>query len=115
MKDNYQGIIKVRKNNQSIYINKTDICYFKADGNYTHIFLKTGKSYIKSVKLKCLEEKIELGSFFRCHRSYIINLHEINVIDFENRVAIQKLYQIPVSLRKLAELLYKYHAYTKDE
>jgi two-component system LytT family response regulator len=114
MKQNSPGKIKVYERNQIIYISLTDICYFRADGNYTQILLRNGKSYIRSVNLKCIEKEINSNYFFRCHRSYLINLLEVVDIDYKKNMVIQKLCQVPISQRKITELLYKRSVYTKN-
>ena len=107
-KKSNSGRIKIREHNRDIWIDIRDICYCRADGSYTHIFLKTWESHTKSENSKRVEERIGAEYFFRCHRSHILNLQEIDNIDIEKRIIYQKLYRIPVSKGKLAEFLCKW-------
>jgi two-component system LytT family response regulator len=57
------------------FIELDDIRFFKADSSYTEIWLSGGKQIIVSRTLKNFEEALEGNiNFFRCHKSYIINI-----------------------------------------
>ncbi len=103
--------LKIWINNHNGCIKKADICYCHADGSYSRLFLKTGEVYLVSKTLKWLEDQLGGRCFFRCHRSYLINLLEVKWIDIEGKTAHQKLYQIPVSDSKLVKLLCKLNAH----
>jgi two-component system LytT family response regulator len=103
--------LKIYTNNGKIRIDWDIICYCRAEGCYTRIFLISGESFLLSKPLNCLEKQLSGEYFLRCHRSYLVNMKEITSVDIERRMAYQKLYQIPISWRKLAELLYKRNAH----
>ena len=49
----------------------------ESDDNYTNIKLKGGKKLLVTRSLKEIEESLEQHSFTRVHRSYLVNLNEI--------------------------------------
>jgi two-component system LytT family response regulator len=49
----------------------------ESDDNYTRLVLKTGKKLLVTRSLKEIEESLEQYSFLRVHRSYLVNLNEI--------------------------------------
>lgn len=102
--------LKIRINNRTIQIDKDDICYCQAERGYARIFLISGESYLLPKTLNGLEKQLTKNYFMRCHRSYLINLNEITSVDAERRTAYQKLYQIPISYRKIVDLLCKRNA-----
>ena len=56
----------------------TDVIYFEAQSNYTHIFLKNKNKIIACRTLKKIEEQIQDYNFFvRVHNSYMVNLNEV--------------------------------------
>lgn len=56
----------------------TDVIYFEAESNYTHIFLKDKNKIIACRTLKNIEDQIQDYSFFvRVHNSYMVNLNEV--------------------------------------
>ena len=56
----------------------TEVVYFEADDNYTHIFLKNKNKIIACRTLKKIEEQIQDYNFFvRVHNSYMVNLNEV--------------------------------------
>jgi len=87
------------------YIEIKDICFCKADGCYTQIFLKCGKSYIKSKPLKEIENQLNTDIMVRCHNSYLVNLNQIISVDLEKMLILQESYQIPISHRKLLKFI----------
>jgi two-component system LytT family response regulator len=49
----------------------------ESDNNYTHLVLKNSKKLLVTRSLKEIEEALEQHSFLRVHRSFLINLNEI--------------------------------------
>ena len=49
----------------------------ESDDNYTRLKLKSGKKLLVTRSLKEIEESLEQHSFIRVHRSYLVNLNEI--------------------------------------
>lgn len=99
--------ITTRVNNNLIIINKTDIYYCKGEGCYSRVYLENGKSYILSMPLYKIEELLSNSIFFRCHRSFIVNIMKITSVNISKNVVYQKSHQIPISVRKFHEFLYK--------
>lgn len=62
------------------FVNVDDIIYLKADGSYTHVFIKNGISVTVCKNLKYFEDILisSPGQFFRCHKSYIVNISTIS-------------------------------------
>ncbi|HBS86424.1 MAG: hypothetical protein A2W91_19615 [Bacteroidetes bacterium GWF2_38_335] len=59
------------------FLDIKDILYCVAEGNYTKIMMTDNSSYIVSKHLKKIEEQLPAPIFFRCHRSWIINLNHV--------------------------------------
>lgn len=97
--------LKIKINNLEISVDISEICYCQADRCYSHIFMKSGRSYLISKPLKRLEKQLPKENFLRCHRSYLVNIHEIKSINEEGMLIIQELYQIPFSRGRLFRLL----------
>ena len=49
----------------------------EAHDNYTTLILKDNKKLVVSCTLKVIEEMLEDYSFIRVHRSFLVNLHEV--------------------------------------
>jgi two-component system LytT family response regulator len=89
-------------------IKLNNILYFQADGSYTKLFLLQGKQMLVSKNLRYFEDLIgNDASFFRNHRSYLVNIEYIKkvlrsdggIIQLENNE------QIPIVSDKIDELL----------
>ena len=60
------------------FLSLDDVYYFEADEMYTNIFLANKKSQVICKPLKHFHEQLNSNPFFyRCHRSYIINLKHL--------------------------------------
>lgn len=86
--------IFVRCKEKMIKIMISDIMYIEADRNYTRIFTHH-KEFLLSVTLKTIEEKLSKNIFVRIHRSYIININQIDEVA-ESHVLIGR-HPIPLS------------------
>lgn len=60
-----------------IFINLSDIIRCDSDGNYTYFILTSGKKIIASRTLGEYENLFSDESFFRVHRSHLINLEHV--------------------------------------
>lgn len=94
--------IFVKQNDLMCKILIADILYLEADRNYCQVFTKD-KNYLLVNTLKNMEEKLPAQSFQRVHRSYIVNLKEINEFNHNNLTVGNKT--LPLSKELRPELL----------
>jgi Response regulator of the LytR/AlgR family len=63
-----------------------EIVYLETDDNYTTIYLQDKKSYMETRTLKSYEEELPGDFFFRCHRSFLVNIHFIREVNHDTGV-----------------------------
>ena len=78
--------IFVKHKEKMVKIFIEDILYIEAERNYSRIFTKT-KEYLLATTLKIMEEKLPTRHFIRVHRSYLVNLVQVDEVG-ENHVFI---------------------------
>lgn len=86
-----------------LFTSHTDILYFEADGMYTNVHLITGKQKTICKPLKHFVQQLANNSmFFKCHRSYLINLKYVDelVKDDGDYLLMNNQKRIPVSKSK---------------
>lgn len=71
-----RGKLAVEGDEEIIYIEPNEILYIYRDDKVTRI-VGADKDYDCKVSLKELEQRLKEYSFFRIHKSYIVNLHYI--------------------------------------
>jgi len=84
-----------------------DIVYCKADGRYTHVFLRNGKSILTARLLKSFENKLPGDIFLRIHKSYIINLKYITSYNKDCSIFLGTKTELEVSKRRKKLILEK--------
>ncbi|WGF92983.1 LytR/AlgR family response regulator transcription factor [Aequorivita marisscotiae] len=94
--------IFVRNNEKMLKIDIKDIFYIEADRNYCRIFSQ-GREYLLVMTLKDIDEKLPQKHFLRIHRSYIINISQIDEVAGTHVVIAKKA--IPMSKAMRTELL----------
>ncbi|WP_040250778.1 LytR/AlgR family response regulator transcription factor [Psychroserpens mesophilus] len=94
--------IFVRHNEKMVKVDIQDILYIEAERNYCRIYSKD-KEYLLVMTLKDMDEKLPNKHFLRVHRSFIINLSQIDEIATSHIVIAKKA--IPVSKSLKEELL----------
>ena len=77
-------------------INFDDIKYIEAMSEYIRIHLVSSKPVMTQLSMKSIEDKLPEDRFMRVHRSFIINLSKISVIE-RNRIIFDGNVYIPVS------------------
>lgn len=94
--------IFVRHHEKMVKVDIKDIHYIEAERNYCRIYSK-GKEYLLVMTLKDMDEKLPNQYFLRVHRSFIVNLSQIDEIATNHIVIAKKA--IPVSKSLKEELL----------
>ena len=84
----------VKSEYKLIRIQLADIKYIESANEYIQIHLETEKPITTLVRLKTIEGELPKEKFMRVHRSFIVNLEKVKVID-RNRIVFDKVY-IPV-------------------
>ena len=79
-----------------VQININDIIYIEGLKDYVKIYVDgTDKSIMTLLSMKTLEQTLPASQFMRIHRSFIVNLSKIKIIE-RNRIIFGKV-QIPIS------------------
>jgi len=101
--------IPTRKNDKVILFNPPEIDYIESleSSIYIHV---GGEDYVCAMTLTELEQRLQHYGFFRCHRSYIVNLQKVREIitwtknSYSLRLNTGKDAVVPLSRTKLNDL-----------
>lgn len=97
--------IPVKQGNKTALINQADILYIVASGYYAEIYTDE-KKYVLRESLSNLMEILDENSFFRIHRSTIVNINQVKEIvhseysEIDARMTDDKLLHISKSHKK---------------
>lgn len=86
----------VKSEYKLIRIEFSDITYIESKHEYVSIHLGNAKPVMTLLSMKSLEEQLPPDRFMRVHRSYIVNLAKISVIERDRIIFDGNIY-IPVS------------------
>ncbi|MFO0358820.1 MAG: LytR/AlgR family response regulator transcription factor [Sphingobacteriaceae bacterium] len=100
--------IIISHQNEFRFIDLIEIIALKADGKYTEFYLLNGERIISSENLGEYEKMLGEGVFFRCHKSWLVNLMHIKkFIKDDNLLILANDLQAMVSFRIKSEFLKK--------
>jgi DNA-binding LytR/AlgR family response regulator len=94
--------IFIRHHNSMVKVDIKNILYIEAERNYCRIY-STNKEYFLVITLKDMDEKLPAKHFLRVHRSFIVNISQINEIANSHILIGKKI--IPISKSLKDELL----------
>ena len=81
------------------------IVYCEADGSYTNFYTADGKVYITSNNLKKVENLLQQSSFFRIHRSTLLNLKHVAQYNNSGKITLTNKKTLMVSSRNKKNFL----------
>jgi DNA-binding LytR/AlgR family response regulator len=76
-----------------------DILYIEAERNYCRIYTKN-KEYVLATTLKIMEEKLPMRHFIRVHRSFMVNLAQVDEVAESHVTIHQKAVPLSNTLRE---------------
>lgn len=95
--------------NKRVRVFLEDIIYLESQANYTVFYLKNGKNIINSRTMGLFENVLENESFFRVHRSFIVNLNYIDHVNIIKHtcgtIALRNGKEVILSRRKIKPFL----------
>lgn len=80
-------------------VNLEDLIYCEADGSYTNYYTTDNKKYVSSNNLKKVEGLLGDSSFYRIHRSTLLNLKHIKKYNTNGRIVLSNSKTLTVSER----------------
>jgi len=86
----------VKSDFKLIRIELNDIKYIESQHEYIKIHLINSNPVMTQLSLKSMEEQLPSDRFMRIHRSYIVNLAKVSMIE-RNRIVFDGKIYIPVS------------------
>lgn len=88
------------------FVNVADIIYCEADAKYTKIYTRNNEHILSSKNLGEFEELLDYNPFFRCHKSYIININFVKkFLRSDSLVEMSNGTRIDVATRKKDDFL----------
>jgi two-component system LytT family response regulator len=101
-------IIAIPTSDGFVMARNEEIIYLEAEENYTYIYLTENRKYFSCGSIKRYEDVLDKNTFFRTHRSFIINVAN-HLKEFSrkegNMVILTGNIKIPVARRTLPEFL----------
>ncbi|MCB9319563.1 MAG: response regulator [Lewinellaceae bacterium] len=94
----------IQKNQTVHRVPIRSIEYLEADGRYCRVHCDLGLFLVRK-PLKELLKLLPESHFIQCHRSYVINLQQVEKIDLEDDQIVLKSHRIPVSKREREHVL----------
>ncbi|UYZ61249.1 LytR/AlgR family response regulator transcription factor [Hymenobacter latericus] len=71
----------IKTNNKLVRVDFADVLYLEAMSAYSQIVTAAGRKHIVLGTLKSLEERLPFAHFLRVHRSYIVNLRQVEGLE----------------------------------
>ena len=91
-----EDFLFIKSEYKILRINFDDIKYIEGMSEYIRIHLTNARPVMTLLSMKAIDEILPSGRFMRVHRSYIVNLSKISVIE-RNRIVFDGKVYIPVS------------------
>jgi len=96
--------IVIKSKHKLIRVLVSDILYIESMHKYIRIFTAENR-YTTLFSLNAIEQELPSNIFYRCHRSFIINLNKVKLID-GNHVILDN-YNVPISKTNKSDLIKK--------
>ena len=104
-----EGIrLPFQKDKKIGFVEAQDICLVQADGHYSILHCKNGSVFSQS-SISEIEKKLSAAPFFRCHRSYLVNIDYVTGFERNKDIGLMHLsngrgnFQITVSRTKVKQ------------
>lgn len=77
VKTEFNVLMEIQLKDGIQYLKQKEIIRLEASRSYTVFYMENGVRHVASRSLREFEEKLDSNSFFRCHKSHLINLYKV--------------------------------------
>lgn len=99
-------VLTIQLQDKTLFLQPAEICYLKADSNYTDIYMMNKTRYTTSKTIKYFQSQLSGHHFFRPHQSFLVNTSYIQeYLKSDHSVCLKDGTTIPVSKNKKDDLL----------
>ena len=98
------NFLLMRRNKLYEKVSRKDLVLIEGACDYVKVWTTNGTSYLLRQTMKGMEEMLKNRSFYRIHRSYIINLEAIQAVDFVSGEVTVLDRTIPINRKSRLEL-----------
>lgn len=101
--------LSVKSEGNIFLFNPEEIDYIEANDGKCYVYVRK-EAYVSQLTLDELEQKLKSFGFYRCHRSYLVNIQKVTEIvrwtrsSYSLRLANYKEFMVPLSKAKIQEL-----------
>jgi two-component system, LytTR family, response regulator len=100
------GKLALPVKDEIVFVNVVDIVCLEGDAKYTTLHLLNGDKKVSSRNIGEFEELLDSSIFFRCHRSWIVNLKTVTkFLKSDNQILLSNQMLVDVSTRRKDEFL----------
>lgn len=104
--NSYDGLLAAKTAKGLEYIPFQEIIFIKADHKYAYIYLRDKIQPVKVfVSISILYQSLPKDHFYRCHRSYILNMHYRRILIKDRTIALTDNHIVPISEECFNEFL----------
>lgn len=104
---NPEPVLLIPEMNKGRLIKPSEILYVEASDNYCRLFLASREEIVVCRTLRSYEEELNPEIFFRCHKSYLVNIGYIKEYMMKNHAFSIVLHDstiLQVARRRVVEL-----------
>lgn len=102
--NNNNGRLFIHTTNEHLLLEVKDIVKIEADGNYAIFYLHNGSKHLASHSLKYYENLLSKNSFFKAHRSVLVNILYVKSIYKKETLLLTTGDHVQVSTRNRSNL-----------
>jgi len=112
--ENSKDLLLVKDRGNLIKIPHRRILKIEIDGNYSLVFVESGKRYVIKSSLTKVQEQLDSEKFVRCHRSTLINFDFVKELDLvRNKLILRIGEEVSVGNRFRTEVKNHFKDYYK--
>lgn len=110
LKKNARAVLKLGEGASASVIRCDEIIYVEVYKHQTTVFLKSGTREF-GVSLSEIETQLNRHGFFRCHKSYLVNMSKVSLIN-QSEIMMSNGASVPLSKHRRAQFLSAYFTFT---
>lgn len=115
IQQNFLKPVKLRTLTGFSFYDYNDIACVEADEHQAMVYTSMGERIPVFASLTSIQKQLPNDRFYKCHRSFIVNLSKVTGYNSKLRLISFDSYQIPVSRLRVKEFLGFFQHYAKIE